>query len=95
VVPRKIAKGLQGYMHANAGDHRRIAAELGEGVLSMTNITIHYAEGKFLLSVDGKDQDIEGEDDLLTKLMELGCTRARAMNDIARVKVTQADLRIK
>ncbi len=61
----------------------------------MTNISILYLKGKFALSVDGQYQDIASEDALLAKLIELGSTRDRAMADIARLKATQAEVRVK
>jgi Fe2+ transport system protein FeoA len=60
----------------------------------MTDIRIEDLNGKFALSVDGVYQDIEGEADLVTKLLALGFTKGYAELSIGRLKETQKPVKL-
>lgn len=61
----------------------------------MREIKVWCKGGKFALSVDGAYQNIESEDDMLNKLLELEITRERADDVIRRLKQTQEPIQVR
>lgn len=60
----------------------------------MRKIEISYQNGKFALLVDGTQQPIQDEGDLVGKLIGLGITKERAGDYVADLKRTQQRIKV-